>query len=261
MGLFTARFTKPGPGIDKGEPRKTGLARLWEVLSREFSAFWMSGLLAILGFVPAAVCVLLAVATRALVFVLLAGALGALGGPCMVGLYDTAMRGLRDEPGYWWHRYKKAVRRSAKASLLPGAVTALLLGLECFSVAMHLGVENADPAPFLLLCILLSTLVILALLNLYWSQLVLMDLTAFANARNCVLLFFLQLPRALGAAVWQLAYWLAVWMFSPISLAVALLTGAWLPVLAAALTVYAPLNKTFQIEETLAKQRAEEFAD
>ena len=255
MGLFTARFTKPGPGVNKNEPRKKGLARFWEVLSREFSAFWAAGALAVLCFVPAAVCIALAVVTRALVFVLVGGVLGALGGPCMAGLYDTAMRGLRDEPGYWWHRYKKAVRRSAKASLLPGMLTALLVGLECFSAAILLGSEALSP--FMLLCILLSSVVILAVLNLYWVQLVLMELPAPTILRNCVLLFFVQLPRALGAAVWQLLYWGAVWLFSPLSLAVFLLTSGWAPALAAALTVYAPLNDTFKIEETLAQQRAE----
>ena len=255
MGLFSARFVKPGPGINRDEPRKKGLARLWEVLSREVSAFWMAGLLAVIGFVPAGVCILLATATGALVFVLAAGLLGTLGGPCLAGLYDTAMRGLRDEPGYWWHRYKKAVRRSARASLLPGALTALFAGLEIYSASLLLGSEGVSP--FVVFCVLLSSVVLLAVSNLYWCQLALLELSAPALLRNSFLLLFATLPRALGAALLLLAYWVALWLFAPLSLAVFLVTGAWLPVLAAALAVYAPLNKNFRIEETLAQRRRE----
>lgn len=251
-------FSKPGPGVNPDEPRKKGAARLWEVLSREFSGFWAAGLLATVCFVPAAVCIYLAVATRALVFVLVGGVLGALGGPCLAGLYDTAMRGLRDEPGYWWHRYRKAVRRNAKASLVPAAVTTLLVGLEIFSAGLLLGSEALSP--FMLLCILLSSVVLLAVSNLYWCQLVLMEMPGLAMLRNSVLLFFAKLPRALGAALWLLAYWFAAWLFVPLSLVVYLLTSAWLPALLAALTVYAPLNETFKIEETLAQRRKDEDA-
>ena len=36
MGLFTPNYVKPGPGIDKDAPPKTGLALFFEIFIREF---------------------------------------------------------------------------------------------------------------------------------------------------------------------------------------------------------------------------------
>ena len=82
-GIFHHR---EGPGIAPDAPRKTGFPRFWETLSR------------------APVCGLLG---------------GAIAGPELCALADTILRGLRDEPGFWWHTYRRAWKRSAKASLLP----------------------------------------------------------------------------------------------------------------------------------------------
>ena len=135
MALFNFNFDKPGPGVPENAPRKKGLARFWEMFTRDGTAFWCAGMLALLGAVPYMAGVWFAVATHAVLPLLLAGVVGgAVMAPQLVGLNDTILRSLRDEPGYWWATYRRAWKRNAKASLLPGVVFGLLLGAEIFSL-------------------------------------------------------------------------------------------------------------------------------
>lgn len=51
---------------------------------------------------------------------------GWLVGPALTGLYDTILRALRDEPGFWWHTYKRVWKQSFKSSFLPGMIFTVL---------------------------------------------------------------------------------------------------------------------------------------
>ena len=93
MGLFHQNFDKPGPGISPNAPRKKGAARYFEVLTRDFSTFWMAGLLAMISSLPFALGLWFAVTTHSLIPMLLAGILGGmLAAPQIVGLNDTVLR-------------------------------------------------------------------------------------------------------------------------------------------------------------------------
>ena len=52
MALFHYNFDKAGPGVPENAPRKKGLARFWEMLSRDSFAFWRAGMLALLSALP-----------------------------------------------------------------------------------------------------------------------------------------------------------------------------------------------------------------
>ena len=93
MGLFHQNFDKPGPGVSPNAPRKKGAARYFEVLARDFSTFWMAGLLAMISSLPFALGLWFAVMTHSLIPMLLAGILGGmLAAPQIVGLNDTVLR-------------------------------------------------------------------------------------------------------------------------------------------------------------------------
>ena len=131
MGLFTRNFDKPGPGVSPDAPRKKGAARFFEILGRDFSTIWLAGILAMLGGLPFAAGVWFAVETHSLVPLVIAGVLGGMiAAPQIVGLNDTILRTLRDEPGYWWETYRRTWKRNLKESLLPGAVCGALLDLS-----------------------------------------------------------------------------------------------------------------------------------
>jgi hypothetical protein len=59
---------------------------------------------------------------------------GILAGPVLVGMYDTVLRALRDEAGYWWVTYRKAFKRNFKASILPGVLYCVVVTLQIFLV-------------------------------------------------------------------------------------------------------------------------------
>ena len=135
MAFFNFHLDRPGPGVSPDAPRKKGPARFFEMLGRDFMSFYLAGLLSLVSALPFVFGVWFAVSTHSLVPLLLAGVLGGMiAAPQLCGLLDTILRSLRDEPGYWWATYRRAWKRNAKASLLPGAIAGLLLAMQIFTV-------------------------------------------------------------------------------------------------------------------------------
>ena len=132
--LFGREYMPEGAGVDPDAPRKKGAARLWEILSRDLDGIFLSGVLAMLACAPAAILAGVALWLGSLPLCLLAAAAaGWLVGPALTCLYDTILRALRDEPGFWWHTYKRVWKQSFKSSLVPGAVFTLLWALVAYA--------------------------------------------------------------------------------------------------------------------------------
>ena len=107
MGLFHQNFDKPGPGISPNAPRKKGAARYFEVLARDFSTFWMAGLLAMISSLPFALGLWFAVTTHSLIPMLLAGILGGmLAGALSAGVLLAIMMA---NAGGAWDNAKKYI--------------------------------------------------------------------------------------------------------------------------------------------------------
>ena len=252
MALFHYNFDKAGPGVPENAPRKKGLARFWEMLSRDSFAFWRAGMLALLSALPFMLGVWFAVATHALLPLLAAGLLGgALMAPQLVGLNDTILRSLRDEPGYWWATYCRAWKRNAKASLLPGAVFGLVLGAQIFALFHIQWGQNL----VLTIAMLVGVFFLSGLALLTFTQIALLEMSFGGILRNALLLLLGYLPRAALAVLWLLLYTAAVALFFPLSVPVLLLLNFWLPVQAALQAFYPVLDKTFDLEKTIKAMR------
>lgn len=257
MGLFTPNYGKPGPGVSPNAPRKTGFARLWEMLSRDFWAFFLAGLLAGITALPYLMGMVLALAEHVVLYVLIAGIVGGmLAAPQVVGMADTVLRSLRDEPGYWWETYRRSWKRNWKASLVPGAIGGLLLGMEVFTF-WHMSDLNAGLAMWVML--LISVVMTVGLMGYVVPQIALMDLPLWGMLKNAALLFFAYLPRSLGGLLIQLAYWLAIALLFPYSLYLFPVTNLWLPMVPGLLCIYPALNKSFDIENTIRKMREDDL--
>lgn len=230
-------------------PRKTGFARLWEMMSRDFWDLFRAGFLALLGSVPFLAGLAYSLTAHVLVFAPVFGALGgALAGPGLCGLADTVLRGLRDEPGFWWRIYRRAWKRNAKASLLPGALGGGLLATEGFLLfhagALHLGAATGA-------ALAAGALMVLALSLYLWPQLALMELSFPDLLKNAALLFIGQLPRSVAALAVLAVYGGLTVRFFPIAVSLLPFTNLWLPVLPALFLIYPGINENFRIEETL----------
>lgn len=253
MGFFP-NYDREGPGVPEGAPRKTGFPRFWEVLSRDFWDVFRAGFLALLGCVPFLVGLAFSLYSHVLVFAPLAGLVGgALAGPELCALADTILRSLRDEPGFWWHTYRRAWKRSAAAALLPGAVGGALLGAQIF-LLFHAGALELSTAMGAALAA--GVILVLALSLYLWPQLALMELSFGQMLKNAALLCVGQLPRTLGALAIMGGYWGLVLRFFPLAVTVLPLTNFWLPTLPAVFLLYPGLDRNFHIEETLREREA-----
>ena len=257
MGLFNFHFDRPGPGVSPDAPRKKGAARFFEMLGRDFSHFWLAGLLALLSAVPFAFGVWFSVVTHALLPLVLAGVLGGMiAAPQLCGLMDTILRSLRDEPGFWWQTYRRAWKRNVKASLLPGAIWGLLLSMQIFTI-FHYD-ASAGMVPGVLLAV--GLFLLLGLGEFMFAQIALVDLPFMGLLKNALFLFLGYLPRAALGVVWQFVYWGLIVLFWPVSSAVLILTGFWLPVQLTLQAIYPVLDKSFDLERQIKAMRDAELS-
>ena len=248
-----SEFMPEGAGVSPDAPRKKGLARLVEILSRDLDGIFLSGLLALLACAPAAALIGLALWLGSLPLCLFAACCtGWLVGPALTGLYDTILRALRDEPGFWWHTYKRAWKRNFKSSLLPGVVFTALCALTAYAAFALPGMTGVSPG--FAWITLLDAVLLLVLGSSFWMQSALFECSAAQKLSNCVRMFLGFLPRTVLSAVFQLGYWLLMAVLIPRCAFVFLLTGLWVPNLLAALAVYAPLEKSLHLETLLREQ-------
>lgn len=244
---FLPNYDNPGPERDL--PRKTGIFRLWEMLSRDFWDLFRAGFLALAGCAPFLLGVVYSLSAHVLVYAPVVGLLGgAVAGPELCSLADTVLRGLRDEPGFWWHTYQKAWARNAKACLLPGAVGGTLLSTQVFFLfhAGALGLSMAAGAG-----LTAGILLVLALSLYLWPQLALMELSFPQLVKNSALLFLGQLPRSIAALTIVAGYLGLMARFYLFALPLLPFTNLWLPALPALFLIYPGINENFQIEDQL----------
>ena len=259
MGLFNMHYDRPGPGVNPDTPRKKGAARFAEVLGRDMLSFWCAGMLALLSALPFALGLALSLMTHAVLIMLVAGALGGMiAAPQLAGLQDTILRSLRDEPGFWWVTYRRAWKRNWKGCLVPGMVCGLVIAGQLFTL-FHLRPDN-DNLLMLVVMLILGMALSVGLTFYIVPQLALLDLPFLQLLKNSVLLFLGYLPRTAGAVAVQVVYWGAYLLFYPLTTLVLPFTNFWLPMSLSLLILYIPLDKSFHIEETIRKMRAEDLA-
>lgn len=255
MGFFQMpdqESNRVDSGIVPGAARKSGLPRMWELINRDLWNNLRAGFLAMLGCVPFAAGMIFSVSTHAILFAPVLGFLGGcFAGPELCGLADTLLRGLRDEPGFWWYTYRKAWKRSARSALLPGGVGGAFLSIQLF-LLFHSGTLNLGLAT--IAALVMATLLTLGLSIYLWPQLALTELPFGQLIRNAVLLFIGQLPRSVAALVFLAGYTGLFLYFSELAVCLSPLTNLWLPALPALFIIYPGLEKAFQLESRTQKE-------
>ena len=260
MGLFHPNYNAPGPGVRKDEPRKKGAARFFEILGRDSGDLFKANLLCSICFVPAVALIFLGILGQAVLVSAAGGILGGiLLGPCYAGLHDTILRALRDEPGYWWHTYKKAFRHNWKQSLIPGAILGFLLASQIFMSYFLLLGGQLDVASAVLIC--MSVLLTAMIFPFLFSQMVLMELSLPQLFRNSLFLALSHAPRCICAALVQIVYWVLILSFLPYTALWVLLFGFALIELITLMIIYPVLDKCFNLEERFRQQQAQRDAE
>ena len=263
MGLFpSANDFKAGKGVEKDAPRKTGVRRFFELVGRDMNSMFLANLLTCLGFVPVISLVYIGFLMNNLPVMLISAAVGGiLAGPVLAGMYDTVLRALRDEAGYWWVTYRKAFKRNFKASILPGVLYCVVVTLQiflvyfCFNMLYH-GTNVGVP---LWVATVLNLLVFQMLFAYMRPQIALLDQPlslTLKNSINCMIAF---LPHALAASIVQIPLWGVVILCMPLGLLLMLVFGFWFVTEVSCQIVYGDLDRVFHIEESIRKMKDAEL--
>ncbi|OUN40189.1 hypothetical protein B5G28_02175 [Faecalibacterium sp. An77] len=262
MGLFpSANDFKDGRGVDKDTPRKTGLGRFFELVGRDMNGMFLANLLTCLGFIPVICLVYIGFLMNSLpVMVVSAVVGGVLAGPVLAGMYDTVLRALRDEPGYWWTTYRRAFRQNFKASILPGILYCAVVTLQIFIVyfCFSMLAQGVNVGTGMWVAAVLNLVVFHMLFAYMWPQVVLLDQPfhqTLANSIRCMLAF---LPHALAASIVQILFWGLVILCMPLGLLLMIVFGFWFTCEICCQIVSGDLERVFHVEEQIrAKKDAE----
>ncbi len=242
--------------MEKDAPRKTGVGRFFELVGRDMSSMFLANLLTCLGFLPVICLVYIGFLMNSLPVMLVSAAAGGiLAGPALAGMYDTVLRALRDEAGYWWTTYRKAFKRNFKASILPGVLYCVVVTVQiffvyfCFNMLYH-GTNVGVP---MWVATVLNLLLLHMLFSYLWPQVVLLDQPLFQTLKNSVNCMIAFLPHALAASVVTILFWGLVILCMPLGLLLMLVFGFWFQVEVCCQIVYGDLDRVFHIEEKIQK--------
>ncbi len=264
MGLFpSADDFKAGHGIQKDAPRKTGVGRFFELLGRDMNGMFLANLLACLGFLPVICLVYIGFLMNNLPVMLVSAAVGGiLAGPTLAGVYDTVLRALRDEPGYWWTTYRRAFRQNFKASILPGILYCVVVTVQIFMVyfCFQMLAQGVNVGTGVWVATVLNLVIFHMMFSYMWPQVVLLEQPlrqTLANSVRCMLAF---LPHALAAAIVQVVFWGIVILCMPLGLLLMVVFGFWFSCEVCCQIVSGDLERVFHIEEKIRARKDAELA-
>ena len=265
MGLFpSAKDFEEGPGVDKNTPRKTGILRFFEVVGRDLTGMFLTNFLACLGFVPGICIVLFGFASGSLV-VMAAGAVigGAIAGPCLAGVYDTVLRALRDEPGYWWSTYRRAFRQNWKSSILPGIFYGLIITLQVSLVyfCVTMPARGVQVGTGIWVGAILNLIVFHMLFTYMWPQVVLLNQPFHQTLVNSLLCMLGFLPHALAASLLQIVFWGIVILTMPLGVVLMVLLGFWFTTEICCQMITGDLERVFHVEAQIRAKKDAELAE
>lgn len=248
MGLFGI-FNTPSSYAAGG--RLSGFPRYRELLSRYSPAFFKVNLLTVLGFIPLVIGFQAAIEKANLGMVLIVCALGgAIAGPFWAGLIDTIYRALRDAPGGWFDNYRRAWRQNWRAAILPGMISSTLMG--GYGLVALLFYAGQIGGWGTLTLFVLSLLFFTIFFTVYWPLLVLIDQPNAIRVRNCLAFFLKAFWKLIGIGLLQLAYWLVMILFFPLTLLTVPILGFWFINFLVNFLIYDAVDKTFEIEAQIA---------
>ena len=245
-------MNRPGPGVDPGAPRKTGLARFWEMLSRDFGSLLGANLLCFAAFLPAALVTSLGLVYENFWITLIGGlAGGALAGPFYAALADTVLRTLQDDPSGWWDRWRHALGRYWRPAALTGLVLGVLIAAFLFVGNFFVAAMQLGELPALPVWLMLGVdFLLLSLFGVTLPFQIILGREGFVPRLKDGALLLLHHPaRVAAAAVFQLLWWALVLAIFPVSVLFAIPIGFWPAALVTGQILYPALCSRFDIPE------------
>lgn len=243
MGMFV----REDPNYDESV-RQKGFNRYKQLMSIRFGQWWKVNLITLAGLAPLAGGIIYSIGVSSMLVLFPCCVVGGMiAGPFLSGMYDAVLRGLWDDPLPWKDAWTRSWKQNWKGSLIPGAVLGLMAGLYAFMPMLFWWAETLPNLGTLLLY-LLSLLLMLVLLTLYWPQLALFEQRPVIRLRNCALLCVKHFWRVMGVGLIQLAYIVLLALFAPWSLVLLPVLGVWYIVFLSQFLLYEQMDHAFHIE-------------
>jgi len=274
MGFFTRDFSKAGPGVPKDEPRKKGIPRFFEILTREHRDLMKINLLFSLTVLPALALFILGLFN---IFPLGLGlsiiASYPIGG-AMAASFFCITRMLRDDPAFVWDDWKRKFRENLRQAGVSGVLCATFLFTQLFMFWLPvfldgLMFEELEEAVEPLLVDptwLLVGLILMVLFNMVSPYIFLhfayIKLGAYAIVKNSFIIAFSNFGRSFMGAIAGLLPWIAFILFFQITYLLTPLIPVFFFVISWLLTlmwIWPVFDKRFSIEETLVKEMQEKM--
>jgi len=264
MGIFGRNYDKPGPGVNKDEPRKKGAARFFELFFRDFWDLAKMNMLVCLAALPTAVVFILGLlgffGTYSIVAFILSLILAFPVGGAMVACVFYITKMMRDDPSYVWYEFKrKFVENYRQAAPLGMLCTAFVYAQVLLWGSLLLGEQGPDMLWFI---ITLISLMVFGMITPYiFLHIAYLDLKTTGIIKNSVLMSFGFMPRSFMGALLGGLIWIAFALFFPVSMLfvpVIAVFGVSLSALLTMMWVWKPFDEHFKVEETLTLRMKEE---
>jgi len=262
MGLFSRNFNKPGPGVNKDEPRKKGAARFFELFFRDLGDLVKLNLIFCICAMPSLVVFIAGMFGyyTGIAFglsLILAFPIG--GASVSYVYYITKM--MRDEPSYVWYEFKRKFIENFKQAAPVGMLSAAFIYAQVLLWGSLIFSEETGELIWFIIA-LISLLVfgmITPYIFMHFAYIV--DLSTFRVIRNSVLMAFAYLPRSFMGSVLGGVIWIIFALYFPLSMIafpLILLLGVSISMLLSLSWVWKPFNEYFKVEETLIERAKEE---
>ncbi|MCL2221384.1 MAG: DUF624 domain-containing protein [Oscillospiraceae bacterium] len=267
MPFFSRNFNKPGPGVEKDEPRKKGAARFVELLARDMWELMKLNILFSLTALPSVVAFFIGFTMgfglMLILAVVLAFPIG--GGLTACVYYITKL--MRDDPSFVWYEYRRKFKENFRQAAPAGIICTVFVYAHIWIWVGSLEAMLAgEPIGDIMgIIFALFSLLIFSLITPYiFLHFAYIDLKSLQTVKNSVLMAFGYFPRSFMGALLGGLIWMAFALFMPLSFVAFPL----IPLIAFSLSmllnmmwVWPPFDKHFSIEETLVKRIDEEIEE
>ena len=262
MGIFSRNFNKPGPGVNKDEPRKKGFARFFELLVRDFGDLVKLNMLLCICVLPSVAMFFVSLAGiyPFITFVLALILAFPVGGVITSCVYFITKL-MRDDPSYVWYEFKRKFFENFKQSAAIGILCTAFVYTQILLWIMMIVSEEVPGLSWVILA-LLSLLLFSMITPYIFLHYAYIDLKTFGILKNSVLMAFAYLPRSFMGAIIGGIIWITVALYFPDSLLlgfpIILIFAVTVSMLLNLMWTWKPFDKSFNIEETLIQRKDEE---
>jgi hypothetical protein len=258
MEFFGRSYNRPGPGVDRDEPRKRGIRRFFEIFVRDFGDLVKLNLLFCICCVPSVVLFIFSLSVfggslSLVLFVLSLAAAFPVGGAATACFFCITRR-LRDDPGFVWHDFKRKFRENFVSAIPAGIFCTLVFYIQ-FYILIFVAVDGGAGIEAWMLAVNIVLLVLFGMIMPYvFVQIPYFYLKPVDLFRNSLILFSVNLPRSFMGAVKGGIPWALYAFFYPYSIllspliVVVVFSMSWLLTL---MWIWKPVDGQFKIEETL----------